>query len=75
MTSIEHDAEDQIRADWAEGRRRGVIGSPHFFVDDDGFFCPALNISRVDGTLRIADNRAAFEAFIDHALQPAAQED
>ena len=32
--------EAMIVADWEEGRRRGVQGSPHFFVDDAGFFCP-----------------------------------
>jgi 2-hydroxychromene-2-carboxylate isomerase len=43
----------QVLADWAEGRRRGVVGSPHFFVGDDGFFYPALQIDRVDGHRRI----------------------
>ena len=27
-----------------EGRRRGVTGSPHFFVGEDDFFCPALDL-------------------------------
>ena len=63
-----NDAQQQIRDDWAEGDRRGVIGSPHFFVGPDGYFCPTLNISRTDGQLTITDNSPAFEAFVGHAL-------
>lgn len=38
-----------IRADWQEGRDRGVVGSPHFFAEDgSGWFCPSLAISRDD---------------------------
>jgi predicted DsbA family dithiol-disulfide isomerase len=48
---------------WAEGRARGVIGSPHFFTDDGGFFCPTLDIHRVDGHLRITADLPAFDAF------------
>jgi predicted DsbA family dithiol-disulfide isomerase len=53
----------QVEADWAEGRARGVTGSPHFFVGGDGWFCPALDIARVDGHLRIQPDAAAFDAF------------
>jgi predicted DsbA family dithiol-disulfide isomerase len=42
-----------VTSEWEEGRRRGVVGSPHFFVGASGFFCPALDIERVDGELRI----------------------
>ena len=36
-----------VRADWDEGKSRGVVGSPHFFTEDGGdWFCPALAISR-----------------------------
>ena len=38
-----------VRADWDEGKARGVIGSPHFFTEDGGnWFCPGLDISRDD---------------------------
>ena len=41
------DSEAAVRADWDEGKRRGVVGSPHFFTDDGGsWFCPGLDISR-----------------------------
>ncbi|HPX37996.1 MAG TPA: DsbA family protein [Mycobacterium sp.] len=36
-----------VRADWDEGKARGVVGSPHFFTDNGGnWFCPGLAISR-----------------------------
>lgn len=63
------EADQLVLADWAEGRRRGVIGSPHFMLGDDGFFCPALDITRVDGHLRIRPDRAAFDSFVARALR------
>ena len=40
-------ADAVVRADWDEGKRRGVVGSPHFFTGQaDGWFCPGLDISR-----------------------------
>ncbi|HEY5662403.1 MAG TPA: DsbA family protein [Ilumatobacter sp.] len=33
-----------VQADYDAGRRRGVTGSPHFFVGEDDFFCPALDL-------------------------------
>ncbi|MGZ4704200.1 MAG: DsbA family oxidoreductase [Acidimicrobiales bacterium] len=54
-----------VRADHAEGIRRGVIGSPHFFTPAGGFFCPALDVSRDDrGHLRILADPDGFESFI-----------
>jgi predicted DsbA family dithiol-disulfide isomerase len=44
---------EAVRELWEEGKTRGVIGSPHFFTPSGGFFCPALDIERVDGRLRI----------------------
>ncbi len=57
-----HDAE--VRADYSEGRARGVIGSPHFFVDGEGFFCPTLAIERVDGHLDVSFDADGFDEFI-----------
>jgi predicted DsbA family dithiol-disulfide isomerase len=59
----EPDALRSIEEDWQEGVRRGVIGSPHFYVGDDAFFCPTLDISRVGGHLQIDFDRDAFAAF------------
>jgi predicted DsbA family dithiol-disulfide isomerase len=64
------DAADRaaVFTDWSEGRRRGVQGSPHFFVGDEGFFCPALKITRVADRLQIANDDATLEAFLTRAL-------
>ncbi len=61
-------AVESVHADWHEGQARGVIGSPHFFVDEMSFFCPALDIERTNGHLRITPSRSTFDAFIDECL-------
>jgi predicted DsbA family dithiol-disulfide isomerase len=40
---------DAVQHDYALGQERGVKGSPHFFVGDDGFFCPALDLGHDAG--------------------------
>ena len=57
------DARWHVLADWAEGRRRGVVGSPHFFVGDDSFFCPALQIDRADGRRLVRMDPRRFDDF------------
>jgi predicted DsbA family dithiol-disulfide isomerase len=42
------DAAAAVRRDYDEGRARGVRGSPHFYVQDDDFFCPALDLGHDD---------------------------
>ncbi len=59
---------DAIMADLDEGRRRGVDGSPHFFLGSEGFFCPSLEITRVAGHLQVAFDAARFEQFARQAL-------
>ena len=46
-----------VLADWDEGRRRGVRGSPHFFCGDADVFCPTLDISKdpVEGMSVVRD--------------------
>jgi len=61
-------ASGPVLADWQEGRARGVIGSPHFFVGDESWFCPSLDIRRVDGRLLIRSDPGAFATFIEHCL-------
>ncbi len=58
------DGAQLVVADWDEGRRRGVIGSPHFFIGEAGFFCPSLDIRHVDGEMQIAFDEAPFEGFM-----------
>jgi predicted DsbA family dithiol-disulfide isomerase len=63
------EASASIRADYAGGQERGVKGSPHFYVADDEFFCPALDLGHdADGHLTArfdADMLADFFARID----------
>ena len=61
---------EQVRADWATGVERGVIGSPHFIVDATGFFCPGLDIAHDDAGFHIAPDAEAFEAFVAQAFRP-----
>jgi len=56
------------RADWDAGKRRGVQGSPHYFVGGEGFFCPSLDITHVDGHLQVKADPEEFDRFLDHAL-------
>lgn len=37
-----------VRTDWERGKARAVLGSPHFFVGDHGWFCPSLEISHAN---------------------------
>jgi 2-hydroxychromene-2-carboxylate isomerase len=57
-----------VLADWEEGRARGVIGSPHFFAGGEGFFCPALDIQKEDGHLRITADPESFAAFVERCF-------
>lgn len=62
-------AEAGVLADLAEGSRRGVRGSPEFFVENRGYFCPALRIESVDGRLVITPDSEAFDAFLDDCFE------
>ena len=57
-----------VEADWAEGKARGVMGSPHFFTPGGDFFCPALDVRRVDGHLRITADPEGFDRFLESCL-------
>ena len=53
-----------IRSDYEAGQRRGVRGSPHFFIGDDAFFCPALDLGRdADGHLTARFDSAMLADF------------
>jgi predicted DsbA family dithiol-disulfide isomerase len=68
LSPTERDA-DRVLEDHAEGVRRGVTGSPHFFTPSGGFFCPSLDVSRdADGRLRVVADQDAFDAFMADAL-------
>lgn len=57
-----------VEAEWHRGEARGVAGSPHFFTGDEGFFCPALDISTDADGMHISADAARFGAFLDHAF-------
>jgi predicted DsbA family dithiol-disulfide isomerase len=59
----------RVESDRAEGARRGVVGSPHFFVGGRGEFCPALRIRATDdGGFDVATDDARLAAFLDDAF-------
>jgi predicted DsbA family dithiol-disulfide isomerase len=54
-----------VKADYADGRGRGVRGSPDFFIGANEFFCPALDLDHDDaGQLLAAIDIEGLEAFI-----------
>ena len=61
--------DDSIDVDLAEGRQRGVTGSPHFFTPSCDFFCPSLDISHgEDGQMQVRFDIEGFRAFVQAAL-------
>ena len=58
----------RLDQDLAEGRERGVIGSPHFFLSDDSWFCPGLEIERRGEHLHIQADEAPFREFLAQAF-------
>ena len=64
-------AAPQVTADYADGQRLGVRGSPDFWVLDQEFFCPALNIDHDDDGLTAvfdAEGLATFLATVRAAV-------
>ena len=57
-----------VVAEWDAGRARSVIGSPHFIVDTEAFFCPGLDIRHDDDGFHIARDVEAFGAFLEQAF-------
>lgn len=60
--------------EWEHGRRRGVVGSPHFFAGATDLFCPSLRV-RSDGAdhLAIADTDDRFEELARASFTPAGE--
>ena len=57
--------DESVRAEWDDGRRRGVKGSPHFFAGGRDFFCPSLDITHVDGHLQVRFDEEGLKDFLD----------
>jgi 2-hydroxychromene-2-carboxylate isomerase len=63
--TVDLDDPSPVLRDHADGVARGVVGSPHFFTAQGGFFCPALDVSRDDsGHLRLIADAEGFDRFI-----------
>jgi predicted DsbA family dithiol-disulfide isomerase len=58
------DAEQIVLHDYEEGKRRGVRGSPEFYLDGHGWYCPSLHIEKGDNTLNIEPDTEEVEAFL-----------
>ena len=58
-----------VVADWHEGGRRGVLGSPHFFCGDTDMFCPSLDITKdpAEGVMIVKDVSRLTE-FLERCL-------
>jgi len=55
----------RVLADYEEGRRRGVTGSPHFFVGEAGLFCPSLQVARdAGGAFVVRDDPVALDELL-----------
>ena len=67
VTWSEGDAAERVLDEWSDGQSRGVVGSPHFFVGDEGWFCPVLDISHDQRGFRIAANDAALDSLLERA--------
>lgn len=58
-----------VESDWAEGQQRGVIGSPHFFLNDTEMFCPTLEITHPDGRLHIEVDEESLQEFLGRVFE------
>jgi len=59
----------RVESRLAEGRGRGVKGSPHIFIGDNAMFCPLLDIERDRlGGLHMRERFERFEAFVTEQL-------
>ena len=61
-----------VLADWREGVRRGVLGSPHFFCGDTDVFCPSLDITKdpIEGVSIVRDASRLTEFLARCLAQP-----
>jgi hypothetical protein len=58
-----------VEARLAQGRERGVKGSPHFFIGGSGLFCPYLDIEHdASGGLHLQERPDRLEVFLRAGL-------
>ena len=58
-------AESRVLADYEDGQRRGVRGSPDFWLGDEEFFCPALTLGHDNGNLTARFDTEGFGHFLE----------
>jgi 2-hydroxychromene-2-carboxylate isomerase len=64
---VDGPSDDDRRAvhdDLADGQRRGVAGSPHFFTADGSFFCPSLDIEHDGDGYAVSFDAEGFQEFV-----------
>ncbi len=59
-----------VLADWEAGKHRGVRGSPEFFVAGRAWFCPVLDITRVDGEFQVRVDEDVRSEFLAACFAP-----
>ena len=67
VTWSDGDAAEEVLDEWSDGGHRGVVGSPHFFVGGEGWFCPVLDISHDGDDLRVTESAAALDSLLERA--------
>jgi len=67
VTWSEGDAAERVLDEWSDGGHRGVVGSPHFFVGGEGWFCPVLDISHAGSQLRVSESAVALDSLLERA--------
>ncbi len=66
LTPPKTDPVDGVRADFDEGRSRGVRGSPDFWIDGDDFFCPTLELGHDDSdSLKAQFDASGLQTMLD----------
>ena len=59
-----------VRAEWHDGKSRGVKGSPHFYCRDVDAFCPSLDISKDrEGQVHLRRDTEALDAFLAECFE------
>jgi 2-hydroxychromene-2-carboxylate isomerase len=59
------EVDPRVQADYDEGKRRGVRGSPDFWLGDEEFFCPALRLGHDDDGLTAEFDTEGFATFME----------
>lgn len=59
------DVDSRVQADYDDGLRRGVRGSPDFWVGEEEFFCPALTLGHDDSGLTAEFDTDGLERFLE----------